>query len=104
MANFKGGPGIRPESDHFRNDDVLASELATYAFCAKAWHLEHRLRRPVSSEASERRLEGITRHEQHGARLREVPRVAPRLVLWSVLLVVLAAVLVVIALLADRLG
>jgi hypothetical protein len=26
-------------------DDVLASEAATYAFCAKAWHLEHALRR-----------------------------------------------------------
>lgn len=30
-------------------DDVLASEAATYAFSAKAWHLEHVLRRSASS-------------------------------------------------------
>jgi hypothetical protein len=84
------------------NDDVLASEAATYAFCAKAWHLEHALRRLPSDAAVQRRSEGTALHDEHGARIGTVQRTGRRLVVWSVGLLILAGVLLVLALLASR--
>ena len=83
-------------------DDVLASEAATYAFCAKAWHLEHALRRQPSNETVQRRSEGTARHDEHGARIGTIQRTGRRLVAWAVGLLILAGVLVLLALLANR--
>lgn len=83
-------------------DDVLVSEAATYAFCAKAWHLEHALTRPASDETVRRRSEGTARHDEHGAGIGRLRRTDRRLAVWSVLLLVLAGVLVILALLASR--
>lgn len=46
--------------------DVTVSEVATYGFCAKAWHLERALQRPVSRETLERRALGTALHHEHG--------------------------------------
>ncbi len=83
-------------------DDVLASEAATYAFCAKAWHLEHALRRLPSDATVHRRSEGAALHDEHGARIATIQRTGRRLVVWSVGLLILAGVLVLLALLANR--
>ncbi len=83
-------------------DDVLASEAATYAFCAKAWHLEHALRRPPSEEAGHRRSEGAVLHDAHGAHVVTVQRTGRRLLVWSVGLLILAGVLVILALQTNR--
>ena len=98
MAIEPSIPG-RPSS---ATDDVLASEAATYAFCAKAWHLEHALRRPPSDATVQRRSEGTTLHDEHGARIGTIQRTGRRLVAWSVGLLILAGVLVLLALLANR--
>ena len=83
-------------------DDVLASEAATYAFCAKAWHLEHALHRPPSAESVHRRSKGTALHDEHGAHVATAQSSGRRLVMWSVGLLILAAALVVLALLANR--
>lgn len=83
-------------------DDVLVSEAANYAFCAKAWHLEYVLRRSASTEAAQRRAEGTRSHHRHGARVSQLHRLGPRLPLGSFLLLVLAAVLFVLAVVASR--
>lgn len=83
-------------------DDVLASEAATYTFCAKAWHLEHVLRRPASAGAAGRRSAGMITHEEHGTRLEELRRWGPRIVMWTTAFLLLAAVLLVIGLLFSE--
>ena len=83
-------------------DDILASEAATYAFCAKAWHLEHALRRSPADATAQRRSEGTALHDEHGARIVALQKPSRRLVAWSVALLILAAALVVLALLASR--
>lgn len=62
---MRSSEGDRPNPD----DDVTASEAATYAFCAKAWHLEHVLGKAPSPRAVARREQGIRQHEQHGERV-----------------------------------
>lgn len=47
--------------------DVTASEIACYAYCAKAWHLEHVQHVVVPDETSRRREHGVAAHEAHGA-------------------------------------
>ena len=91
-----------PELPSSARGDVLASEAATYAFCAKAWHLEHALRRPPSDATVQRRSEGTALHDEHGARIGTVLRTGRRLVAWSVGLLILAGVLLILALLANR--
>jgi hypothetical protein len=98
MAVEPSVPGLPASA----KDDVLASEAATYAFCAKAWHLEHALRRSPSNAAVQRRSEGTALHDEHGARAGSLLRTGRRLVIWSVALLILAGVLVVLALLASR--
>lgn len=50
--------------------DVTATEIACYAYCAKAWHLEHVQHVVASADTSRRREEGVAAHEAHGARIR----------------------------------
>lgn len=94
-------PSVR-ELPASAKDDVLASEAATYAFCAKAWHLEHALHRLPSDATVQRRSEGTALHDDHGARTGTIQRTGRRLVAWSIGLLILAGVLVLLALLAGR--
>ena len=91
-----------PELPSSARGDVMASETATYAFCAKAWHLEHALHRPPSDATVRRRLEGTALHDEHGARIGTIRRARRRLVVWSAGLLILAGVLVILAFLANR--
>ena len=50
--------------------DVTASELAAFAYCAKAWHLEHVAGARPSSAAESKRNVGTSRHRQHGVQTR----------------------------------
>lgn len=97
MALEPSVPKVRASAQ----DDVLASEAATYAFCAKAWHLEYVLGRLPAAEVVQRRSEGTKQHDEHGARVRGQQRTDPRLLIWSVALLILAGVLVILALLAS---
>ena len=45
-----------------QEDDVMASEVANYVFCAKAWHLECVLEATASTSAEEKRAAGVLAH------------------------------------------
>jgi len=84
--------------------DVTASEVASYAYCAKAWHLRYVLRREPSRQASAHQQTGVVAHEIHGVRVKRLAwleRRAPILVLG---LGLLGAALMVLALLWSHLG
>lgn len=91
---------VAPQDDRSdAGDDVTASEAATFAFCAKAWHLEHVLGKAPSPGAAARHARGIQQHEKHGERIaahtqRSTMRLAVVLVL--VLLLLLAALLLTV--------
>ena len=52
--------------------DVTASEVADYAYCAKAWHLQHVLGKEPSRHATVRQKAGVTAHEAHGIAVRKL--------------------------------
>jgi hypothetical protein len=82
-------------------DEVTASEVAAYAYCAKAWHLEYVLGYRPSGDALRHRAAGEEHHAAHGAALaRRQPshRRGPWLAL---VLFILAAVLLAMAFLAG---
>jgi hypothetical protein len=81
--------------------DVTASEAAGYAYCAKAWHLQHVLGARPSAAVAARRVAGTERHREHGARVGELARLAPRLARWAAALLALALVLLALAALAG---
>src|SRR5437588_158169 len=81
-------------------DDVTASEVGTYVFCAKAWHLEHVLGKRPSAVATRRRTVGVAEHDTHGARVVALQRSGPRLARWVAALLVLAAVLLALGIFA----
>jgi len=86
-----------PES----GSDVSASEAATYAFCAKSWHLEHVVKCPPSDLAREVRRSGTAAHLTHGAMIGEAHRLAAW---WSrpiLALLAISLVLVVISILLS---
>lgn len=60
--------------EHPESTDVTASEIACYAYCAKAWHLEHVQRVVAPAETTRRRERGVAAHEAHGARVRALRR------------------------------
>lgn len=87
-----------PHSDD-QDEDVTASEVAAYTYCAKAWHLESVLGRPVDSATTSRRMSGADRHLAHGARVSRIGRFG-RVAVWaSGVLLVVAALLLAAALL-----
>lgn len=49
------------------DDDVTASEIAAFAYCAKAWHLERVVGAPPSAVAARTRAAGTTHHVRHEA-------------------------------------
>lgn len=78
--------------DNEREADVTASELAAFAYCAKAWHLERVLGAEPSTGANRRRDVGIANHIRHGADVRIGSQLARRSGLVATVLV-LSAVL-----------
>lgn len=83
-------------------DDVTVSEAAAYSFCAKAWHLEHTLRRPASRDAVGRRAVGTALHQEYAVEVARTPSVGTRLLIWSIVLLGLAAVLLVLGIFVAR--
>ena len=76
------------------SEDVTASEVACYAYCAKAWHLEHVLQLSPPGEVTDRRELGVTDHEAHGRRVRLMSTLVTRrskVMLALLLVAVLAA-------------
>lgn len=82
-------------------DDVTASEAASYAFCAKAWHLERVVKSAPLADVVRRREDGASRHDADGERLVRANRVRSRLLLLTVALLLLAALLLLLAVVAD---
>jgi hypothetical protein len=76
--------------------DVMVSEVATYVFCAKAWHLECVLGAAASAAAEEKRAAGSLAHEAHGSRLRHQQRFGRWLVRTTALLFAIAVVLLIL--------
>ena len=64
------------------NEDVTASEVAAYTYCAKAWHLESVLGRPVDLPTTSRRISGVDRHLAHGTRVSRISRFG-RVAVWA---------------------
>jgi len=61
-----GGIGARKRPD----DDVTASELGAFTYCAKAWHLARVAGVPVTDGAARSRDGGIIDHARHGRSVR----------------------------------
>lgn len=58
-----GSFAARSEED---DRDVTASEIATFTYCAKAWHLEYVQKAQPTLQARTLRAAGVRQHEQHG--------------------------------------
>ena len=87
------------QRDHDREADVTASELAAFAYCAKAWHLERVVGAEPSVAANRRRDAGVGDHTRHGHDVRvgswlarHTGSVVIGLALLAILLVFLAVV------------
>lgn len=78
--------------------DVTASEMAAFAYCAKAWHLERVIGVPTSATATHSRDAGTSHHIQHERNVR-VGSWLGRHARWAVAaLLLVTAVLVGLAL------
>ena len=86
---------------HFPRVDVSASEVASYVFCAKAWHLEHVLGASPSAAGYERRAVGVEAHAAHGASSRSGQWASTWLVRGLVMVLVFALVVLVLGLLMS---
>lgn len=78
--------------------DVSASEAASYAFCAKAWHLEHVLGAAPSASANQRRVVGVEAHAKHGAHIQAANQARTWLVRGLVALLLVAVAVFVLGL------
>ena len=58
------------EPGRLDGEDVTASEIAAFVYCAKAWHLERVVGALPSAAAAHARAAGTTHHARHGARVR----------------------------------
>jgi hypothetical protein len=93
MAHSSGDNGDREESA-----DVTASDLAAFAYCAKAWHLERVLGTAPTTSAAVKRNAGVAAHAQHGRHTmvqddsRRYGRTAIGLLLLAALFILLAIV------------
>lgn len=78
--------------------DVTAGEIGCYAYCAKAWHLQHVLRVDVTTDTASRREAGIAHHERHGRRVKLLASLGERSSVLVVSLVLIAAAALIAAL------
>ena len=79
--------------------DVTASEIASFAYCAKAWHLQYVRRVGSTDEVDERRVQGVRKHEQHGRLVRMQSRLGRRRLVLTAALLLIAFLAIVGALL-----
>jgi hypothetical protein len=84
--------------------DVTASEVAHYAYCAKAWHLRHVLGKGPSRWATARQEAGVSAHEAHGIAVRRLAWLERRAIRLVAGLLLFAAALLALALLWPRFG
>ncbi len=84
--------------------DVTASEVASYAYCAKAWHLRYVLGRAPSRQAFVHQQAGVVAHETHGLAVRRLAWLERRATGLVVGLLLLGAALVAVVLLWPHLG
>lgn len=90
--------GFEPSSQgDAHSADVTASELAAFAYCAKAWHLERVLGLRPGAPAARARDAGIAAHAEHGRQAAARDRVPRWTTVITLLLLTLAAVLLVLA-------
>ena len=79
------------------------AEAASYAYCAKAWHLRHVLGKEPSRRATARQETGVCAHESHGIAVRRLAWLERRAIrLVAGLLVFAAALLARAPLAASR--
>ena len=95
MTENEPQTGLPPDS----HTDVTASEVASYAYCAKAWHLNYVMRNEPSEQASAHQEAGVVAHEIHGVRVKRLAWLERRAPILVVGLGLLGAGLVVLALL-----
>ena len=87
------------EGERARADrDVSASEVAAYAYCAKAWHLERVLGERASDAAGRNRAAGVGRHDAHGSRVVLLGATGPALAGAAAVLLALGVLLAFAAL------
>ncbi len=98
-ATSSGEPTRNRQSEARRTDVeyVTASEAAGYAYCAKAWHLEHVLHHQPSAAGRAARASGTAQHQLDGRRVQAVPRRAKLLLFGSIASLAVAALLVLAA-------
>jgi hypothetical protein len=90
---------VSAETDDAGREDVTASELATFSYCAKAWHLERVLGAQPSADVLRNRGAGIDRHARHGSGVRMGTRLGGHSRAAIAGLLALAALLATLALL-----
>jgi len=86
---------MQPSFGKRGDEDVTASEIACFAYCAKAWHLQYVLRQQPTIDVTERRERGVLHHEAHGRAIMLQARVA-RHRPWLVIVLLLIAALAVV--------
>ena len=87
------GSSVQSGADGDR--DVTASEIASFAYCAKAWHLQYVMRVGSTDEVDERRVQGVSMHEQHGRLVRMQSRLGRRRVAFTAALLLIALLAIV---------
>lgn len=100
MTENESQTGLPPDS----HTDVTASEVSSYAYCAKAWHLRYVLKREPSRQASAHQQAGVASHEIHGMRVKRLAWLERRAPILVVGLSLLGAALVVVAFLWSHVG
>src|SRR2546427_836563 len=100
MAENQSQSALLPDS----RADVTASEVASYAYCAKAWHLRYVLGREASRQAVARQEPGVVAHEIHGTRVGRLAWLERRATILVAGLLLLGAALLALALFLPRLG
>jgi hypothetical protein len=74
---------------------VTASEIAAFAYCAKAWHLQYVQKAQPTLDALSRRAEGVRQHEHHGRLIGMQGRLERRRIALTSALVLLAFLAIV---------
>ena len=100
MTENRSHSGLPPDS----HADVTASEVASYAYCAKAWHLRYVMEREPSRVASVRQEAGVVAHEVHGTRVGRLVWLEGRAAVLITGLLLVGALLLAVALLWPQVG